>query len=93
MGSSRSTLSRCLPRLAIPPAPIAFALLLCAGCAAVPPVPEPEEWDRELPAGIQMQDLVSDEEEDGKAVIPVRVVADATGEPIPGGEPRVAPRS
>lgn len=63
--------------------------LLAAACAApatgpepIPaPVPEPEEWDRELPAGVFLED---GEPEGVIGFVPVRVVDDATGDPIPG---------
>lgn len=54
--------------------PLAAAFL--AACAA--PLPrEPEEWDRELPVEVDL---------DGHSGthLPIRVVDDATGEPIPG---------
>ncbi len=43
-------------------------------------VPQPETWDRELPAEVQLADLYDDE----VTHVPVRVVDDRTGEPIVG---------
>lgn len=63
-----------------------LGLLLLLGCATVPP-PEPEEWDRELPEGWQIDDL-AEEGEDGEegdlAFVAIRVLDGATGEPIHG---------
>src|SRR5262245_16931768 len=72
---------------------IGFALA-CAGCvsaaeapapaaarapAPAPPASEPEEWDRELPPEVRLVAF------GGEAThAPIRVVADATGEPIAG---------
>ena len=58
--------------------------LLLAACGSLP-APDAEdsllEWDRELPDGVRIADLGDDEP---RTHLPVRVVEDATGNPIPG---------
>jgi hypothetical protein len=74
---------------------LATALLLGTSCVAPPPsappaaaepAPSPpveESWDRELASDVQLHCFAS--EGDGtKARIPIRIVDDATGDPIPG---------
>lgn len=48
-----------------------------------PSDPVEEEWDRELPVGVQLHAVLA-EEEGVRAHIPIRIVDDATGEPIAG---------
>jgi hypothetical protein len=66
----------------------ALSALLAAACASSPSVrpdapaaPAEEEWDRELPEGVFLEDATP---EGAVARIPLRVVDDATGEPIAG---------
>lgn len=72
------------------PSPAAAAVLLAAACscaappapATSPPPPPPAEWNRELDPSLQLHDVV--DADDVTTVIPVRVLDDASGTPIPG---------